>query len=166
MEHDPTNPPRSRRSSIFSIDHIPKDAGRSSVSCTLDPRLSILRGKAHKGAYENTYRMEPDKRFDIKEAKAFTEEILEENFSNKKYEAIKMARLAKRVSMVIKEKMKSLDYDRFKFVCNVTVGQQRNQGMRIASRFLWDAKRDNWFNCAYSNQELFAVASVYALYYE
>ena len=157
---------RARKSSIFSIDHIPKDAGISSISCTLDPLFSILRGKAQKEAYENTYRMEPDKRFDIEEAREVVYDILEENFSDVKYEPIPMAQLAKRVSIVIKDKMKRLGYDRFKFVCNVTVGQQENQSVKVASRFLWDAKRDNWFNCTYSNQDLFAVAAVFALYYE
>ena len=157
---------KQRRSSIFSLDHHPKDAGRSVISCTLDQRYSVIRSKLNKEAYENTYKMEPEHRFDIKNAKEIVDEILEEQLSDVKYEPFVMGQLAKRLSTIIKDKMKSLGYDRFKFVCNVAIGQQKNQSVKIASRFLWDAKRDTWFNCTYSNQQLFAVASVFILYHE
>ena len=157
---------KARRSSIFSVEHHPKDVGRSSISCVLDPHLSIAPSRPPKALYENTYKLEPDRKFDLKEAKALVDSILEENFSDVKYEPVKMSHHAKRVSTIIKDKMKNLGYKRFKFVCNVTVGQQENQGIKISSRFLWDAKRDNWINSTYCNRDLFAVASVYALYYE
>ena len=166
MDSEPAATSKQRRSSIFSVDHYQRDAGKSSTSCVLDLRLSAIKSKLHREAYENTYKMEPRKRFDIKEAKKFVNEILEENFFEVKYDPLQMVHLSKRVSTIIKDKLKSLGYDRFKYVCCVTVGQQLNQSIKIASRFVWDARRDTWFDCTYSNRELFAVATVYVLYYE
>lgn len=166
MDVDPAIHARPRRSSIFSVEHHPKDVGRSSISCVLDPHLSAIASRPPKTIYENTYKLEPDKRFDLKEAKLAVDEILKENFSELKYDPVKMSHLAKRVSVIIKDKMKSLGYKRFRFVCSVTIGQETNQGIKVSSRFLWDARRDNWVNSTFKNNDLFVAASVFALYYE
>ena len=40
---------------------------------------------------------------------------------------------------------------RFKIIVQTTIGQMRDQGIRIASRCLWDAATDNYASCSYSN---------------
>ncbi|XP_065070247.1 dynein light chain Tctex-type protein 2B-like [Rhopilema esculentum] len=166
MDAEPIAHQRTRRSSIFSVEHHARDAGRSSISCMLDPRNSMLPPKPQKVLFENTYKMEPDKRFDLKKAKDLLDKILEENFSDAEYDPTKSGILAKRVSTIIKDRMKTLGFERFKYVCNVIIGQNGNHGIKVASRYLWDARRDNWINASFSNKELFVVASVFALYFE
>jgi hypothetical protein len=53
---------------------------------------------------------------------------------------------------------------RFKVVVQTTVGQMRDQGIRIASRCLWDPTTDNYASCSYSNETLFCSALIFALY--
>lgn len=40
---------------------------------------------------------------------------------------------------------------RFKIVVQTTIGQMRDQGIRIASRCLWDPTTDNYASCSYTN---------------
>lgn len=157
---------RSRRASIFSFEPHHKDGGKSSMYQILESHPSQIPNRPPKALYENTYKMEPDRRFDVKEAKDAVDAILEETFADIEYDPTKMPQLAKEGSMLIKDKLKYLGYERFKFVCNVTIGQQGSQAIRISSRFIWDEKTDNWINSVYSNKEIFVAASVFALYYE
>jgi len=39
---------------------------------------------------------------------------------------------------MIKERVKNLGYERYKLVVQVTVGEKTGQGIRLASRCLWD----------------------------
>lgn len=45
----------------------------------------------------------------------------------------------------------SLGKSRYKIVVQTTVGQMRDQGVRVASRCLWDPVTDNYASCYYSN---------------
>ena len=40
---------------------------------------------------------------------------------------------------------------RYKIVVQTTVGQLRDQGVRVASRCLWDPSTDNYASCNYAN---------------
>ena len=156
----------SRRTSIFSIEHRPhQDIGQSSLTSCVDNQYSF-KAKFHKVFYENTYKMEPDSRFDAQKAEVVIHEVLTENFSKAVYDPKGMGNLAKHVSTIIKDRMKTLGFERFKFVCNVTIGENDNQGIKISSRYLWDAKRDNWVSATFSNKNFFVVATVFALYFE
>ena len=48
----------------------------------------------------------------------------------------------------------------------ITIGQKKDQGVRVGSRFLWDADRDSFCAVDWSNKHLYAVGTVYAVYYE
>jgi len=74
--------------------------------------------------------------------------------------------LSKNIADLIKEECKKLDISRFKLVVQVTIGQQKDQGARITSRCLWDTTTDNYAQCSYSNQFVWASAMVFGLYAE
>ena len=44
-----------------------------------------------------------------------------------------------------------LSRSRYKIVVQTTVGQLRDQGIRVASRCLWDPNTDNYASTSYSN---------------
>jgi hypothetical protein len=44
---------------------------------------------------------------------------------------------------------------RYKIVVQTTVGQMKDQGIRIASRCLWDPTTDNCVSCSFGNVSLF-----------
>ena len=64
-----------------------------------------------------------------------------------------------------KEKRKaSLDIPRHKIVVQVTIGQMKDQGVKIASRCLWDPATDNYVAVSFQNQHSWACATVFGLY--
>ena len=74
--------------------------------------------------------------------------------------------LAKGMSNSIMSDLKSLGYERFKFVCTVTIGQNKGQGVRIASRSVWNTDSDRFVSESFMNESLFAVGVVFGIYKE
>ncbi|KAI9190756.1 Tctex-1 family-domain-containing protein [Polychytrium aggregatum] len=59
-----------------------------------------------------------------------------------------------------------LEFERYKFVVDVTIGEFKGQGIRVASRAVWDATTDSYASASFRNATLFAVAMVFGCYYE
>lgn len=115
---------------------------------------------------KNTYRMEPLSRFSEPKVKEVIEDVLDQNLHGHTYEAVFCKEMSKKLSDVIKQRVKFLGFSRYKFICIVHMGQVNNQGMRIGSRCLWDQKFDNVAEGYFRNGDLFAVATVFGLYCE
>lgn len=47
--------------------------------------------------------------------------------------------------------VESLGKTRYKVVVQTTIGQYKDQGIRVTSRCLWDSTTDNYASCNYSN---------------
>ena len=56
--------------------------------------------------------------------------------------------------------------NRYKLIAHTTIGQIDNQGIHLGSRSLWNAKFDQEIVATFSNNSLFAVTAIYALYFE
>ena len=57
--------------------------------------------------------------------------------------------MTKEIADEVKSKLKDLGLDRYKYVVNVVMGEQRGQGVRMNYRSFWDIDTDN------SAQEVF-----------
>ncbi|XP_031563632.1 tctex1 domain-containing protein 1-B-like [Actinia tenebrosa] len=115
---------------------------------------------------KNTYRTEPVNRFSRKEVTDVIEEVLSEHLEGQTYNYEFCKDTSKKLSEVIKQRVKYMGYSRYKLICVVYMGQVKNQGMRIASRCLWNTEFDNVAEASYRNGELFAVATVFGAFYE
>ncbi|KAK3577543.1 hypothetical protein CHS0354_026511 [Potamilus streckersoni] len=153
-------------SSLFDIPERRElhPTGSSVTSYIYEPREDDRRGK--KIQYENTYRMEPPRMFRSDKARLIIDDVLKTNLEERKYDPIECSLLAKTLAEEIKIKVKELNFERYKILSVVTIGQRADQGVRVGSRFLWDADRDSFAAGSFSNKHLFAVATVFALYYE
>lgn len=157
---------KQRRSSLFEVGFpVQRDRGSSIVSIP-----SIIPSQFHaihkKVCYENTYKMEPDKRFHIPEVKEIMDETLSTFLKDVKYDPVRCKALSKSLSHTICERVKLLGFSRFKIVCVVNIGEMKGQDVRVASRFLWDEKHDNWVDSVFTSSELFGVAVVFGVYQE
>lgn len=114
----------------------------------------------------NTYRMEPLSRFSEPKVKEIIEDVLDQSLQGHTYEATFCKEMSKELSENIKQRVKSLGFSRYKFICVVHMGQINNQGLRIGSRCLWDQKLDNVAEGFFRNGDLFAVGTVFGLYCE
>lgn len=69
--------------------------------------------------------------------------------------------LADKVKRAVKEK---LNVPRYKIIVQVTIGQRKDQGVRITSRCLWDTSTDNYTAVNYQNEHVWVSALVFGLY--
>lgn len=80
------------------------------------------------------------------------------------YEGDKCNEAAKSLADMIRNKLKDLGYDRYKFIVQVLIGEKREQGVRMGSRCFWDSNTDNQASDTFTNDNIFCVASAYAVY--
>jgi hypothetical protein len=154
---------RARRSSIFEVGFpIQKDRGSSIVN--IQP--SVFEHRPQKVVFENTYKMEPDGKLDLKEIEKLLENTLKSFLQTVTYDASHCRSLVNSLSLTIREQVKLLDYKRYKITCWVNIVENKSQGIRIASRCLWDDKKDNQVSAVYCNTSLVCLATVFLTYCE
>lgn len=105
-------------------------------------------------------------RFRANEVIKAVKALLDERLKGKRYDSNESAQLSKELCTEIKEKVKEIGAPRHKLVVQVTIGEVQGQGVRIASRCLWDVETDNHASAYYTNPYLYCVAMVFACYYE
>ncbi|KAJ3362998.1 hypothetical protein HDU91_003172 [Kappamyces sp. JEL0680] len=101
--------------------------------------------------YENTYRMKPDVKFGAGKVTAIINDLLQKNLTGKKYEADKVPELITAISNQILGEVKKLGYDRYKIVVQVDLGEFKGQGIKVASRSVWDTTTDTWASGSFKN---------------
>ncbi|KAK3090724.1 hypothetical protein FSP39_014101 [Pinctada imbricata] len=115
---------------------------------------------------QNTYRMEPKDKFNPNRVEKIMKSVLESYLDGESYEPKMCANLAQNLSEVIKSRVKDLGFLRYKLVCNVIIGENSNQDMRMVSRCLWNPETDSFAEAHFNKGKLYAVASVFATYFE
>jgi hypothetical protein len=90
---------------------------------------------------------------------------LAERLTDAKYDAEKCTESAKVLSDTIRNRLKAISpSERFKFVVQVTVGERREQGMRMGTRCFWDSNTDNQASETFMNDSIFAVVTAFSIY--
>ncbi len=73
--------------------------------------------------------------------------------------------LSKDISNKIKDNCKTtLALPRYKLIVQVSIGQMKDQGVRVTSRCLWETSTDNYAAATFQNQHIWASAIVFGLY--
>lgn len=166
-----------RRQSIWNSNAQPRKSvyqRRMSYSMSQGSRKSSqdLSSSYPRIRLQNTYRTEPNtdqERFKPYKLEPKLYAVLEDHLKEKKYDANKTAQLTKELSQLVMRETRLLmnnSSPRYKLVSHVLVGEMKNQDIRHGSRCLWDNNLDNFVSVVYKNSSLFAVATVFALYYE
>ena len=118
---------------------------------------------------DNTYRLEPDEteRFYPSKVRSCIQKCIEDRLKDKVYDHKESEKLSKEICNSIKESVKQqLSMPSYKIVVQCVIGEIGGQGVRIASKSLWDDKNDNWASFTYSNESLFCTGMVFGIYYE
>lgn len=148
---------RKKDSSSTSVLAMAQGPGHSdSISTKRRPRL----------IYENTYRLEPSVKFESDTVTKIIETVLEEQLKDEIYDLKSCKQYVLTLSEIIKSRVKDLCYQNYKLVCVVSIGELKDQGFRMGSRCCWDPKWDNFATGSYKNKSLFAIGTVWGLYYE
>lgn len=118
--------------------------------------------------FENTYRLEPreQERFYPHKVKAIIEEVVSTKLEDKEFDYAEAKRQAEEIVHEVKERVKQLSIPSYKIVVQSVIGQVEGQGVRVASKCLWDESNDNYASFTYTNQSLFCTGIVFGIYYE
>ncbi|XP_009070088.1 PREDICTED: tctex1 domain-containing protein 1, partial [Acanthisitta chloris] len=108
----------------------------------------------------------PSKRFPVAAVDAILKDVVESSLRERRYEPERCREAAKDIAEVVKARVKDLVLPRYKLVVVTHVGQLGEQSMQIGSRCLWDPVSDTFASYVFKNTSLFAVANVYAVYFE
>lgn len=96
--------------------------------------------------------------------KEIIHDCIQERLANQQYEGEKCHEAAKVLADLIRNRLKGLGYDRYKFIVQVLVGERREQGMYFGTRCFWDSNTDNQASDNFTNDHIFCVATAYAMY--
>ena len=115
----------------------------------------------------HSYSLRPkiDQKFRTSDVKELLHNILLARLADKEYNSETSNELAKSICVEIKEKLKSLNYDRYKFIVQCVIGEQKGAGINMSGRCFWDSDTDNFAESIYMNDTLFCVAAAYGVYY-
>ncbi|KAL1924106.1 uncharacterized protein VTP21DRAFT_7141 [Calcarisporiella thermophila] len=92
-------------------------------------------------------------------------QVLQDHLAGKKYDAAHCSSWCNEIAEAIKKRLLALDLNRYKYVVNVVIGENRGEGARIDCRCFWDADTDNIAQEIFTNDSLWCVAVVYGVYY-
>lgn len=117
---------------------------------------------------ENTYQLEPneDNVFIPKKAENIIRETFDSRLQHVKYDSVRSKILAKDLATIVNTKIKDLEIPRYKTVSSVTIIENKGQGLKIATRCIWNTDTDNYATYTYTNQSLIAIGHVHAVYYD
>ena len=59
-----------------------------------------------------------------------------------------------------------MNIDRYKLIVSAFIGEVKGQGIKIASKCLWDVANDNYATYTYSTETMFCTCMVFGIYYE
>ncbi|XP_042149881.1 dynein light chain Tctex-type protein 2B [Ixodes scapularis] len=104
-------------------------------------------------------------RFSPHAAKECLRSVLTNEFEDKNYDKDAVPDWTRKTSEKICGKLQELGFERYKFVVQVVIGEQRGAGTRMACRCIWDSDTDVYASEFFSNSTLFCVAVVLASYY-
>eukprot|EP00163_Fabomonas_tropica_P031482 TRINITY_DN7506_c0_g1_i1.p1 TRINITY_DN7506_c0_g1~~TRINITY_DN7506_c0_g1_i1.p1 ORF type:complete len:126 (+),score=14.00 TRINITY_DN7506_c0_g1_i1:245-622(+) len=116
---------------------------------------------------ENTYVIRPAFRnkFRPSVVKAMMKQLLEEKLKDKTYHSENTSNWTREIADELKQKLKDLELDRYKFVVQVVIGEQRGEGVKMGCRCFWDSDTDNYAQEVFLNDSLFCVVAAYGVYY-
>ncbi|XP_068098584.1 dynein light chain Tctex-type 5 [Hyperolius riggenbachi] len=147
------NKPRETRDSMSTVSYIDEPSHHDDVH-----RTAVL--------MENTYQIGPARRFPVATVNNILKDVLTSYLQEEKYEAELCRQMTKTISEVVKARVKDLMIPRYKIIVLIYIGQLNDQGMRVGSRCIWDPANDTFASFTFKNSSLYALANVYAVYYE
>ncbi|EAT38825.1 AAEL009321-PA [Aedes aegypti] len=116
--------------------------------------------------FRKTYRLESSYPFDRDRVQHTVDRYLSQFLTEHRYNPRRAKRLAENLSVELRNMVKRFDYQRYRVVAVVTIGDKQSQDFRSVARFVWDAEKDGYVNFAYEAAEYFLTATVFAVYYE
>ena len=71
------------------------------------------------------------------------------------------------VTINIRDRLKTsnMKFDRYKFIVQCIIGENKGQGVKYGCRCLWDSDTDGMAEYVYLNESLFCAVSAFGFFY-
>jgi len=92
--------------------------------------------------------------------KEIMHEVLKGRLDGLTYDPDNCSTWCREISDEVKQRLKLLPMDRFKWVVQVVIGEQKGAGVAMGCRCFWDPKTDNVAEEKFVNESVFAVCVV------
>ena len=107
------------------------------------------------------------RRFYPSKVKNIVQSVIEGMLSEKDYDHGAAKHWAEQIVDTIRQNVKNeCHIPNYKVVVQCVIGQVTGQGVRVASKCLWDDANDNYSSYTYQNESLFCTGIVFGIYYE
>ncbi|KAL5289428.1 hypothetical protein ACFFRR_009520 [Megaselia abdita] len=113
-----------------------------------------------------TYRLQSKKPFNREKAEHIIKAVVNENLEDFVYGPKHAQILSKLISEEIKMRVKFHLFDRYKYICLVTIGEKFLQGFNCMMNFLWDADNDGFLTHLHETPEYFILVTFIYTYYD
>ncbi|XP_075168632.1 dynein light chain Tctex-type 5 isoform X2 [Haematobia irritans] len=132
------------------------------------PRFAVAAANKPAIRYMPTYRLEAMRPLNKEICEKILKSVMDATFtdSNFTYSPKTSLQFCAQVSEEIKTRIKNKNYDRYRYIVVVTIGEKLMQGYYSLVNFLWDAEKDGYLSYVVENPKFFAVATLYYLYYD
>ncbi|KAL3901253.1 MAG: hypothetical protein SGCHY_000747 [Lobulomycetales sp.] len=116
---------------------------------------------------ENSYTIRPNFRakFRPQVVNKMIHALLQERLQGATYHPDTASQWTKEIADDLKLRLKELNLPRYKYVCNVVIGEMRGEGVRLGCRCFWDSDTDNIAQETFINESLFCSAAAFGVYY-
>lgn len=107
----------------------------------------------------------PNEKFRPMKVKNVIKQIVKEGLSEiKEFDQENCQNCCKNLSTNIKDKLKNLKLDRYKYIVQVSIGEKKGQGVRMVNRCFWDSETDNTLVETFLMDKLFCTVTIYGVY--
>ncbi|EAN83368.1 hypothetical protein C3747_1g755 [Trypanosoma cruzi] len=113
-----------------------------------------------------TFSLRPEHRqkFRPNDIRPIVRSIIESRLENEPYRADEIQSISKEIADTVRDRIRTMDLERYKIMVHCMIGEQRGQGLRAGCKMFWDSDTDDYFEEVYINEYLFAVVTVFGLY--
>ncbi|CAF1018488.1 unnamed protein product [Didymodactylos carnosus] len=86
---------------------------------------------------------------------------------DKKYEQEACSEWTKTITINIRDRLKSsnMKLERYKFIVQCVIGENKGQGVKYGCRCLWDSDTDGMAEYVYLNESLFCAVATFGIFY-
>lgn len=118
--------------------------------------------------YHPSFRLESKNPFNPLAIGELLRKIIEIQMENRKrnFDIKSSVSLCRSLSEEILSQVKAQNYDRYRIIVSVNVGEKCHQSFRQTAVFLWDAEKDAMTSYVYDRPDIFVTATVYGIYYD
>jgi len=105
------------------------------------------------------------KKFRPAQVKDTVRKVLVEKLKDQDYIPDTVQGTCKEIADQVREQLRVLDFEGYKLIVNVVIGEQRGEGLKLGCRCFWDMDTDNYAEETFINTSLFAVVTVFGIYH-